>query len=341
MSNNKIDSTTTITTSSTFSDLTTTTTKSFTAPIKLMAKFHLLPQNEYITIPEDLFIYSGFLREYKKGMLNDKFCRNVEENLIIPLPPIAGKPVYKHYIEKLCEFFTLILGVGILCHFWIFDYIFMDFSLKICFGTSLLHKYFFIFLHFGILTAFWYFGFWCYFALLLFWVGAGYLEQKPRTIYPIILFYRYTRHNYGPGSSAKRVPSSVDIRNLNGQKNGNSVSNNKMNNKMRNQDDNNAAGRSPEKSSSGTWSKLPDWAHGWFSALDKDILISTANVASFLTATPFVEHFANFLAIKVIIETTFLEDSWGWDFLSFLDFSSDFHNTLNAKMPKYQPSKSC
>ncbi|CAK5090229.1 unnamed protein product [Meloidogyne enterolobii] len=107
MSNNKIDSTTTITTSSTtFSDL-TTTTKSSTAPIKLMAKFHLLPQNEYVTIPEDLFIYSGFLREYKKGMLNDKFCRNVEENLIIPLPPIAGKPVYKHYIEKLCEFFTL------------------------------------------------------------------------------------------------------------------------------------------------------------------------------------------------------------------------------------------
>uniref|UniRef100_A0A915PD02 Uncharacterized protein n=1 Tax=Meloidogyne floridensis TaxID=298350 RepID=A0A915PD02_9BILA len=188
-----------------------------------MAKFHLLPQNEYVTIPEDLFIYSGFLREYKKGMLNDKFCRNLEENLIIPLPPIAGKPVYKHYIEKLCE---------------------------------------------------------------------------------------YTRHNYGPGSSAKRVPSSVDIRNSNGQKNGNSVSNNKMNNKSRN-DDNNAAGRSPEKSSSGTfiadmeakadakWSKLPDWAHGWFSALDKDILISTANVASFLTATPFVEHFANFLAIKV------------------------------------------
>ncbi|CAK5090228.1 unnamed protein product [Meloidogyne enterolobii] len=94
-----------------------------------------------------------------------------------------------------------------------------------------------------------------------------------------------------------------------------------MNNKSRN-DDNNAAGRSPEKSSSGTfiadmeakadakWSKLPDWAHGWFSALDKDILISTANVASFLTATPFVEHFANFLAIKVIIETIF-EDSWG------------------------------
>jgi len=78
MSNNKIDSTTTITTSSTFSDLTTTTTKSSTAPIKLMAKFHLLPQNEYVTIPEDLFIYSGFLREYKKGMLNDKFCRNVE-----------------------------------------------------------------------------------------------------------------------------------------------------------------------------------------------------------------------------------------------------------------------
>uniref|UniRef100_A0A915MBY3 Uncharacterized protein n=1 Tax=Meloidogyne javanica TaxID=6303 RepID=A0A915MBY3_MELJA len=183
MSNNKIDSTTTITTSSTFSDLTTTTTtKSSTAPIKLMAKFHLLPQNEYVTIPEDLFIYSGFLREY-------------------------------------------------------------------------------------------------------------------------------TRHNYGPGSSAKRVPSSVDIRNSNGQKNGNSVSNNKMNNKSRNDD--NAAGRSPEKSSSGTfiadmeakadakWSKLPDWAHGWFSALDKDILISTANVASFLTATPFVEHFANFLAIKV------------------------------------------
>uniref|UniRef100_A0A915N7I0 Uncharacterized protein n=1 Tax=Meloidogyne javanica TaxID=6303 RepID=A0A915N7I0_MELJA len=206
MSNNKIDSTTTITTSSTFSDLTTTTTKSSTAPIKLMAKFHLLPQNEYVTIPEDLFIYSGFLREYKKGMLNDKFCRNVEENLIIPLPPIAGKPVYKHYIEKLCE---------------------------------------------------------------------------------------YTRHNYGPGSSAKRVPSSVDIRNSNGQKNGNSVSNNKMNNKSRNQDDN-AAGRSPEKSSSGTfiadmeakadakWSKLPDWAHGWFSALDKDILISTANVAALL-----------------------------------------------------------
>ncbi|KAL7074318.1 hypothetical protein ACQ4LE_006404 [Meloidogyne hapla] len=221
MSNNKVDSSTT-TTSSTFSDL---TTKSST-PTKHVAKFHLLPQDDYVTIPEDLFIYSGFLREYKKGMLNDKFCRNIEENLIIPLPPIAGKPVYRHYIEKLCEFFTL-----------------------------------------------------------------------------------YTRHNYGPGSSAKRVPSSIDIRNSNGQKNGNTVSNNKSN-KCRTQDDI-AVGRSPEKSSSGTfvadmevkadakWSKLPDWAHGWFSALDKDILISTANVAGFLTATPFVEHYANFLAVKV------------------------------------------
>uniref|UniRef100_A0A1I8BN99 Uncharacterized protein n=1 Tax=Meloidogyne hapla TaxID=6305 RepID=A0A1I8BN99_MELHA len=183
MSNNKVDSSTT-TTSSTFSDL---TTKSST-PTKHVAKFHLLPQDDYVTIPEDLFIYSGFLREYKKGMLNDKFCRNIE----------------------------------------------------------------------------------------------------------------YTRHNYGPGSSAKRVPSSIDIRNSNGQKNGNTVSNNKSN-KCRTQDDI-AVGRSPEKSSSGTWSKLPDWAHGWFSALDKDILISTANVAGFLTATPFVEHYANFLAVKQQLE---------------------------------------
>ncbi|CAK5090062.1 unnamed protein product [Meloidogyne enterolobii] len=202
--------------------------------------------------------------------------------------------------------------------FWVFaEFLtFLLFSLspfKFRFGTSLLHIFYFP--QSGILTAFgglvfWRLVFQLSSSLPLFGLRAGYLEQKPRTIYPIILFCRYTRHNYGPGSSAKRVPSSVDIRNSNGQKNGNSVSNNKMNNKMRN-DDNNAAGRSPEKSSSGTfiadmeakadakWSKLPDWAHGWFSALDKDILISTANVASFLTATPFVEHFANFLAIKV------------------------------------------
>jgi hypothetical protein len=52
--------------------------------------------------------------------------------------------------------------------------------------------------------------------------------------------------------------------------------------------------------------KLPDWAHGWFSALDKDMLMMSANVANFLTATPFVEHFALFLAVKVCISQLLL-----------------------------------
>jgi hypothetical protein len=47
------------------------------------------------------------------------------------------------------------------------------------------------------------------------------------------------------------------------------------------------------------WSKLSDWAHGWFSALDKNLLIGAANIANYLSATPFTEHYANFLAVKV------------------------------------------
>lgn len=47
-----------------------TAVKSATAPQKRIVQFHLLPQNEFVTIPDELFIYSGFLREYKRGMLN-------------------------------------------------------------------------------------------------------------------------------------------------------------------------------------------------------------------------------------------------------------------------------
>jgi hypothetical protein len=47
------------------------------------------------------------------------------------------------------------------------------------------------------------------------------------------------------------------------------------------------------------WSKFSDWAHGWFSAIDKDLLIEVANIANYLNATPFTEHYVNFLAAKV------------------------------------------
>ena len=47
-----------------------TAVKSTTTSQKRIVQFHLLPQNEFVNIPDELFIYSGFLREYKRGMLN-------------------------------------------------------------------------------------------------------------------------------------------------------------------------------------------------------------------------------------------------------------------------------
>ena len=171
------------------------------------AKFQLDPEGELVDIPDELFIYSTFLREYKKSMMKDK-CNSygAEENTIIPLRPISGELVFRKHLEKLFEFFAL-----------------------------------------------------------------------------------YTRHNYGPGSSAKKASSALDVRAHHGKDEGlleaASTGSGGAINDM-------------EAKADAKWSKLPDWAHGWFSALDKDMLMMSANVANFLTATPFVEHFALFLAVK-------------------------------------------
>jgi len=92
------------------------------------AAFLLQPNKELVEIPEEMFIWSNFLREYKKSMLVDnkgnnkgnersvknKFCISimwalfrVEIDYIIPLPPIQGQPVQRAHLEKVYEFFQL------------------------------------------------------------------------------------------------------------------------------------------------------------------------------------------------------------------------------------------
>jgi hypothetical protein len=45
------------------------------------AKFRLDPEGELVDIPDELFIYSTFLREYKKVMMKDK-CNNYGAELV-------------------------------------------------------------------------------------------------------------------------------------------------------------------------------------------------------------------------------------------------------------------
>lgn len=92
-----------------------------------VAAFLLQPNKELVEIPEEMFIWSNFLREYKKSMMidnkgNKSNDRSVEKvfyilivrafyraqiDYIIPLPPIQGQPVQRAHLEKVYEFFQL------------------------------------------------------------------------------------------------------------------------------------------------------------------------------------------------------------------------------------------
>ncbi|KAL3082198.1 hypothetical protein niasHT_037836 [Heterodera trifolii] len=193
----------------------------------------LLSGGDAVPIPDSLFIYSAFLRDYKKAMLRGDMDNL--ENMTIPLPVVSGKqPFTKQHLTVMTQFFDL-----------------------------------------------------------------------------------YTRHNYGAGSSsAKKVPSTVDLqgkcvpgaaahakatpRGLNKTTapptGGNGVVGNGRDMAESVSSETNIV--EMEAKSDAKTPGLPDWAHGFFSALDKNLLIQTANVANFLSATQFVEHLANFIALK-------------------------------------------
>uniref|UniRef100_A0A914I4M9 SKP1 component dimerisation domain-containing protein n=1 Tax=Globodera rostochiensis TaxID=31243 RepID=A0A914I4M9_GLORO len=191
----------------------------------LKQKQHPVPQfllsgGDLVPIPDSIFIYSAFLRDYKKAMMRDK---EDVENLTIPMPMVSGKqPFTKQHLTIMTQFFDL-----------------------------------------------------------------------------------YTRHNYGAGSSsAKKVPSSIDLRDKSAASGGHSkaLSNAAKGGKFGRDVVESVSSETNiaemEAKSDAKTPGLPDWAHGFFSALDKNLLIETANVANFLSATQFVEHLANFIALK-------------------------------------------